>query len=206
MMSSNPDWNDYHEYVSLRERGLRREAFQRLNRFLNFLVTESFNERRDFVCWLFSENENIESLAHPLKVKIVEPLLKEWINCDPNDFRPHLWLGTIPHLWEAHRLAPDDQDIRWCLALNVLRAIQYEVHELPIGFLGDDPEGSYTMLLRLRRLLVPLSASDRPRQVWAEIESIIEILGNYLDYQRDPKRHPAETFSCWCERLARRGR
>jgi hypothetical protein len=89
-MSSNPDWNDYHEYASLRERGLRREAFQRLNSFLAFLVAEPFNERKDFVCWLFSEKNDIQSLAHPLKVQIVEPLLKEWIDQDPNDFRPHL--------------------------------------------------------------------------------------------------------------------
>jgi hypothetical protein len=199
----DPDWNDYNAFVSLRERGLRRDAFQRLGTFLDRMAPQPFEERKRFVCSLFVENDDIQSLPHPLKVRLVEPLLEEWIGRDPSDFLPHLWLGTISHLWEAHRLEPDNADVRWQLVLKVLKVIQYEMHELPIGFLGDDPDGSYATLLRLRRLLSGVSRTGRPAWVWKEIDDMIEVLGNLLDYQRDSTRHLDERFAAWCERLGR---
>lgn len=204
-MSDLPDshWGGYNEYCSLRERGLRREAFRRLEAFISDLSGRAFLDRKAFVCWLFSENRDIRRFPHPLRVRIIEPLLQEWIAKDPLSSTPHLWLGTIPHLWEAYRLDPTSLEIRWRLVLEVLKVIQYEMHEFPIGFLGDDPEGSYATLLQLRRMLSPFPSSQEVDFFKHEIEEMIELLGNYIVYRRDPAIHEFESFQEWCERTGR---
>lgn len=201
----NPKWNGFSEYRTFRERGLRREALQHLSAFVEYISNCSFAERKEFVTWLFSQAEEAHLLPHSLKVRVIEPLLREWIAREPTTSTPHMWLGGIPNLWEAHRLDPSNPEVKLQLVEKVLKGIDYEMHELPWGFLGDDVDGCFALLLRLRHLLSGVPSSPEVTAARQEIEGRTEILANLVAYQRDSLRDQDETFKNWCIRLGRRG-
>jgi hypothetical protein len=211
-VASDDKWEGFYLYRSLKEHGLRREALQRLKEFIDDLSACTYLERKEFVCWLMSKASEVKSpvkevqfLTHPLKVRIVEPLLREWIAREPNDATPHLWLGDIPDLWEAYRCDPNSPEVRLRLIRGVLKGIDYEMHELPYGFLGKDADDTLTCLIRLGRLLSGVPNSPVAHNYQLEIEGRTEVLTNFVEYLRNAHRDLTETFADWCARTGRRG-
>lgn len=199
-------WEAFGAYCDFRDRGLRREALRQLNAFIASIENASFSERKEFVSWLLADSPDTQALPHPLKTRVVLPLLEEWITREPTNSTPHFWFGTIPHLWEAYRLDSSNVAIARALITKVLHAIQYEMHELPYGFVGDDPDGCIADLLRLHHILSFLPASPDISRIGQEIGDRIEVMSNFLAYLRDSDRDASDRFADWCTRTGRRGR
>src|SRR5690242_3526642 len=74
-----PEWKAYAEFCEQYERGLRREAFLVLERFISFLEGSPVMARRSFVSWLSHQADGCEGrhmlVPYPLQVRIVEPTL-----------------------------------------------------------------------------------------------------------------------------------
>jgi len=138
-----PGWADYFAYCTLLENGLRKDALAKLDGFISSMLIASFEERQKFVSWLYHGAWNTEWLntfvPHPLQTRLVEPTLQEWVKREPDAAEPHCWLGTLEHLRRALELDPQGEVACTRFARCILGRINVSTHELPAGYLGDDP-------------------------------------------------------------------
>jgi hypothetical protein len=160
-----PEWSDYATFCEKYEQGLRREAFGRLEHFIEYLEKSPFSERRKFVSWLLPRVDGVEGkhmlVPHPLSNRIIQPTLCEWIVAEPESAEPHLWLGDYDNLKRALALKPDDDVIRRKLVARILNRVDWATHELPTGYIGE-PSEDLTALDEAERLIGELS-SERER-------------------------------------------
>src|SRR5262245_54010052 len=97
-----PEWADYATYCSDQERGLRRQAFGGLDRFISRMEAAPFAERKRFVSWLLHRADGRDGehmlVPQPIRKRLVEPTCAEWIQLEPTSSEPHRWLGYYEHL------------------------------------------------------------------------------------------------------------
>jgi hypothetical protein len=158
-----PEWADYAAFCEEYERGLRREAFTILERFMSPLARAPFAERRRFVSWLSRRADRREGrhmlIPHPLHVRVVEPTLLEWTMVEPQCAEPHLWLGGYDHVRRAFELEPDNQLARRKLIILIWARVDFAAYELPVGYLGNIDKDLAT-LSEVQELLKGLSNEE----------------------------------------------
>ena len=150
-----PDWHGFESYCRLREKGLRKQALEELNRFVAQVVDWSFDRRRELVDWLlwtrYRGPEVHWLIAFPLEQGVIQPTLLEWTIISPTEPTPHRWLGWYFHghrgrgwyfrgndsLWRAIELGDDTDIPRSTLINRLIRDIEYATHHLPHYFIGD---------------------------------------------------------------------
>jgi len=178
-----PEWSDYAAFCDEYERGLRGEAFTILERFICSLERAPFTDRRRFVSWLLRQADGREGRhmlgPHPLRVRIIEPTLLEWIVVEPECSEPHLWLGGYEHLKHAIELAPDDELAKRKLIILILRRVGLASHELPVWYLGNANE-DLAVLREAEVLLQGLPSEDDRRQLAAKIGEKRKLIQEYL--------------------------
>jgi hypothetical protein len=129
-----PAWADYAAFCEEYERGLRREAFSILERFISSMERAPFAERRRFVSWLSERTDRREGrhmlIPHQFYVRVVEPTLLEWTAVEPLCSEPHLWLGGFEHVKCAFELKPDNQLARRKLLLLIWGRVDFKAYEM----------------------------------------------------------------------------
>ena len=162
--SKSPEWSDYAAFCLSRERGLRREAFRALERFITSLESTPFCERRRFVSWLMHITDGWEdgelAVPHQLRIRLVVPTLREWTGIEPQNSEPFRWLGGYEELKHALELNSNDQIARRRLLAMIVNGMEYETHELPYGYVGDGPEEGLAALDEAEELLERLPTAD----------------------------------------------
>jgi hypothetical protein len=178
-----PEWADFAAFCDEYDRGLRREAFIVLERFISSLERAPFIARRHFVGWLSRQADGREGrhmlVPHPLQVRVVEPTLLEWTVVEPECAEPHLWLGGHEHLKRAVELAPDDELAKRKLIILILGRVGFASHELPVGYLGTANE-DLAALSEAEMLLNGLSSNDDRTQLAAEIAEERRLIQSYM--------------------------
>lgn len=181
--SASPEWADYAAYCSEHERGLRRQAFAILDRFISQMERASFAERRRFVSWLLHRadlREGSHTLTpHPLCKRVIEPTLAEWLQVEPASSEPHRWLGGYQHLKRAVELDPTDEIAGRRFIGCILGHVDYSTHELPDGYLGE-PSADLAALAEAEAALRGLSHDDDRRRAAAEIAEQRRLIEDYL--------------------------
>ena len=113
----NADWADYAKYCFDREKGLRKEAFKHLDKFLKSTEAWNLEKKIDFVKFLFPFFENLEEADYgpfpqPLSDKLVKPTLTTWCDKEQIDNNPFRWFGKYyrseEHLFKALEINPTD--------------------------------------------------------------------------------------------------
>jgi len=162
-------WQDYADFCLEYERGLRRQAFLILERFILRMEREPFLERRRFVSWLMNtangQQDSRILVPHTLAVRLVEPTLLEWTEVEPRSSEPHRWIGGLEHLERAAELDPTDHIALKKLIIVYLSGIDYATHELPYGYLGSASEDLAT--LSKAEALLPRLANEEDRATYA---------------------------------------
>jgi hypothetical protein len=163
------EWQDYADFCLEYERGLRKQAFLILERFILRMEREPFMERRRFVSWLMKAAEGQKGshmlVPRPLMVRIVEPTLLEWTDVEPSSSEPHRWIGGLEHLEKALELDPTDHIASKKLVIVLLGAVDYATHELPYGYLGSASED--LPALSKAEALLPRLANEDDRAAYA---------------------------------------
>jgi hypothetical protein len=181
--SASPEWAEYAAYCFEHERGLRRQAFKILDRFITGMEGTSFAERRRFVSWLLHRSDLRDGsqmlVPHPLHKRVIEPTLEEWLLVEPASSEPHRWLGGYEHLKRAIELDPADEIARRRFVGCILGRIDYSTHELPHCYLGE-PSADLAALAEAEAAL-PRSSRDYDRAgIAAEIAEQRRLIEGYL--------------------------
>jgi hypothetical protein len=185
--SNTPEWMDYAAFCTEYERGLRRQAFRLLDRFISSLEHAAFPERRRFVGWLLHRADGREGqhmlVPHPLYKRLVEPTLIEWTAVEPSCSEPHRWLGGYQHLKRAIELDPDDHLARRKFIAFILDRVGFATHELPAGYLGE-PQDDLVTLAEADAALSRLPIGDVRNQIAAEIAEERRLINEYLQRRK----------------------
>jgi hypothetical protein len=179
-----PEWADYAAFCEEQERGLRREAFTILERFMSSFEHAPFAERRRFVSWLSRLADRREGrhmlLPHPLKIRVVEPTLLEWTVVEPNCSEPHLWLGGYDHVKRAFELEPDNQLVRKKMIILIWGLVDFESYEW--GHPGNADKDLAT-LREVEELLKGLSNEEDRLRLAADVAEDQRLIEEYLRKQ-----------------------
>ncbi len=176
-------WQGYADFCLEYERGLRSQAFLRLEQFISQMKLEPFLERRRFVSWLLKTSYRQEGrhmlLPYPLTSGLVEPTLLEWTMVEPSDPEPHRWIGGIEHLEQAIELDPADFIALKELVIVLLSRVSYSTHELPAGYLGS-PQEDLAVLDKAEALLPRLPNENDRAAYFADIAEERHAIHEYL--------------------------
>lgn len=179
-----PEWADYFGYCERLERGLRKEALTKLHVFLASILMSSFEERRRFVSWIYERAWDtgwLDSFVpHPLQTRLAEPTLREWIEREPDAAEAHCWLGTMDHLRRAVALDPQNEIACKRFIRCILGRIDYATHELPAGYLGDDPSQDMADLATAEELLGRVKSPEERTDLAMKITEERRLLGSYM--------------------------
>src|SRR5579872_7421905 len=102
---NQPTWHHYALYCELRSQGIRKAALRELDVFLHEATGWTFDARRAFVAWLCQAIYDLDWIAYhpllsrllptPLFVGLVQPTLRDWIDCDATNAVAHRWAGLF---------------------------------------------------------------------------------------------------------------
>ena len=183
-----PEWSGYASFCEKYEQGLRKEAFGRLEHFIEYLEKSHFSERRRFVSWLLPRVDGVAGkhllVPHPLSSRIIQPTLREWIVAEPKCAEPHLWLGDYDNLKRALVLKPDDDVIRRKLVACILNRIDLATHELPTGYLGE-PNEDLIALDEAEGLIEKLTSEQERADFGAALREQRSTILSYINSRMD---------------------
>lgn len=184
--SAVPAWAEYANFCSLLERGLRKDAFTRLETFIASAAGWPLPAKQEFASWLYHfahghrEGSNL-LMPHPLRVKFLEPTLVEWVVREPESGEPHRWLGSPEHLEEAVRLDPTDDIAREGLARHIFGGVDYSLSHLSCcNRYAGDPEEDLRELEKVEALVEGMSDGEMRAQYYVELWELRECVEDYL--------------------------
>ncbi len=208
--SRNKSWVDYAAYCADRERGLRRHAFQHLQRFVASARRWTFKERKYFVNWLCQQlvkGGTGRLIPTPLINQLVTPTLEDWVKAEPMDATPRRWLGLYfaegpddkySHLMAALARDPSDQLARICITGGLIENSEDSCNYLPHEFVGD-PADDARRLRKARRHLVHIDDPEDRKRLQSELDYVSQLIEDWVTFT-----HSGESdFKQWC---ADRGR
>lgn len=207
-----PAWEGYGCYCRLRERGLRQEALRSLDGLMRAAEQWTFEERREFAAWLSRLLEARETpyddlTPHPLIARLLRPTLLEWAERDAGAPLPHRWLGMFfsgyphatsglgsrEHLRRAIELDPREQPARIRLIHHELGYLDYAVHHLPAGYIGD-PEADLAFTEEVARLIEGVADPRTASELRAELAAARQLTGDWIAFREGG----GADFDEWC--------
>jgi len=96
--AENEMWIKYAQYCFDRDKGLRKQAFERLNDFLKNTESWTDEEKIKFVTFLCPYYEDMSlycPFPHPLSEKLIKPTLEKWCSSEVADSNPFRWYGMF---------------------------------------------------------------------------------------------------------------
>lgn len=212
---------DYLEFASFCRdllKGLRKQAFKHLDVFLDQTLDWEFHKKLQFVIWICDWAEKAENhhhiLVHPLLVKLIKPVLNEWIAQKPNDSRPYRWRGAfLANLQNDNDINPyedfrkaievnsDDERAKVRLADLILYSFWYATHHLPDFYIGD-PDKDFEELKLILSLIDSIADIEIRGELRNNIDSYALLLGDWLSF----KKESGADFADWCEKHNRKYR
>ena len=140
-LKETPEYLDYANYCNYKEKGLRKQAFNYLNEFIDVAVKWDLEERYYFVEILMNilnSNPNIHGLIpQPLDVKLVQPTLHEWVKENETDPSGYRWLGGQENWRKAITFDPEDKVSEKRLIKRLIYNVYFSTHHMPAGYIGD---------------------------------------------------------------------
>lgn len=202
------EWEEYSEYCLLRDKGLRKQAFLHLNKFLKQTLYWSFEERKCFVIWLYKMNFlkyfSYALCPRSLKEELIQPLLEEWISKEPENTEA-LLLMARPSNEQSYELynkvisiEPNNQDARFALAGYCIDDIEYSTHELPYGFLGD-PDEMLDSVKEAEGHISCMEEGDRKECLVHELRKAEQLLRDWITFEAEE----GNDFASWCKKKGR---
>lgn len=197
----NAAWKDYAHYCFDRETGLRKEAFEHLDKFLKTTETWTLEQKIDFVKFLFPLFENVQEADYgpfpqPLSNILLKPTLITWCKKEKTDGNPFRWFGKYyrseEHLFKALDINKADDLARQTILSWWTDNLNYSVHHLPEGYIGE-PLDDIKLGEKIKEQIQKLTTAEL-REYWTqELEKDLELVRNYIEWKKSG--HP--NFENW---------
>lgn len=201
-LRADPRLEELAAYCELREKGLRREAFARLEAFIDQIQSLQLAVQRQLALRILEAHWKTPSahqfLTKPLRTRFVEPVLEEWRAADAEDAVPLRYLALLRRdhdlLEEALRVDPQDDHVRVTLAGLLIGLVDYQAHHLVEGvFLGNEAE-ALADFARAASLLAGATDPISVRALQQDLDELAALLRDWEEYRQTPDG----TFPDWC--------
>lgn len=192
----NPKWKDYADYCIDREKGLRKQAFKKLDTFLKSTQNWTIDQKIEFTKFLFPFFENVQDADYgpfpqPLSNKLIKPTLEGWCKSEKTDNRPFRWYGKYyrseEHLFKAIEINPEDDLARETILSWWTYNIYYSIHHLPDGYIGN-PIDDLKLAEKIKEQISKLTDPKRKDYWTKEFDEDLKIIENYIDWKNS--EHP----------------
>jgi hypothetical protein len=189
-------------YCELREKGLRREAFAELDRFLAGTASWDVATQRSIALTVLAANRSApdahQFLSEPIRRRFIEPVLDRWREDEPGNAVPLGELGLLRRdqrlLTRALELDPADDRVRAALAAMLLEYVAHATHHLVEGtFIGSEADAA-SALAEASDLLAGISDPAAVRYLRYDLEDLRRLLADWQEYQLAP----TGSFPEWC--------
>ncbi len=198
----DPRLHDLARYCELREAGRRSDALEALDRFLTAALSSTVEVQRELVLLVLGAHGRIaeahQFLSHPLRQRLLEPVLEAWCAAEPHNATPIGELGLLHRnadlLERALELNTSDDRVRACLVSILVGQVEYATHHLGEGKLIGTFEVACATLGRAERLIETASNPGSMTGLAAEVAEHRDLLDDWNHYRQDP----LGTFPEWC--------
>ena len=206
-LESVPQLAPLAEYCRLRERGLRKQAFAALRKFLSDAKTWVPEHARERVVTIVELHARIPKahtfMSNPLWEQLVLPVLETWVRECPADIIPMRWLGLLKrnteYLRSALAILPEDIPVRRKLVDLALADVEFATHHLDeTVFLGSVDDAAAA----LREAGEWLNAAT-PVEMFADLRQNFEHLNQVLLDWKAYQAAPDGSFPQWCRSKGR---
>jgi hypothetical protein len=139
-IAEHPELAHYVGYLNNIEQGLRRQALAHIEPLIGTLQQLDIPRKRELATILCRETEistGHRLIPHPLQAEFIQPVIRDWLESDPDAAEPRRWTGDLEDLKRAVELDSSCDHTRWHLIIRILAHVGFSTHELPAGYLGD---------------------------------------------------------------------
>lgn len=204
----DPLWSDYGEYCLLREKGLRKQLFVKLEEFINSFKSFSFEQKKEFTEFIFELAENVEDadygpLPYQMSIELKKVLLT-WIKKDSNDSRPFRWMARFFHKYDfidkALEINPQDEKARILLISIYISHIWNSTHHLPDFYIGE-PEEDLKEAIIIKQHINQL-VDGKEKNYWSqELETELELVKSFSEWKES---NSSLNFQSWAKQNQRK--
>lgn len=146
---TNKNYPMFADYCNYLDKGLRKDALNCLDRFLDNANNWNYITKATFCETIFSVSLTTDNvldfvLTTNLAEKLIMPTLLEMTTQEPNNYLAFKWYGQyfrdITFIKKANELNPSDNSIKLILLNRLENELWLSTHHLPDGYLGDIEE------------------------------------------------------------------
>jgi hypothetical protein len=200
-LASDPALGEFAQYCALREKGLRRQAFDALGRFIQVAASWGVAEQRNFADWVVqlhaAQPDVADLVPEPLK-RWLRDVLKKWSE-ETQEGAPQRWLGVltgdVAAFWEALRRDAGDDFARARLVRHLIGLLEYATHHVPRGFIGDPQR--VLVETDAQELLSGFRDADARERVEERYRAERQKVLDWMDFRASGT---TATFDDWCSR------
>ncbi|WBL30339.1 hypothetical protein [Bacillus safensis] len=201
--------NDYplfRQYCVRKEQGLRKDALNVLQAFIEEMTENDFEVQREFAAWLFEWIERFEDghqlLVYPLVNGVIQPVFQTWENVDPLDVRPYRWQGLfvhqgegLPHLLKALELGGSkEQRVIVQICETYLSALWYSFHHIHEDLYLSTYEKDQERIQGIERVMMLIQDQRTRTNVQKQAVYYDQLLTDWMTFQQTETRG----FMKWC--------
>lgn len=204
----DPNMDKYPEFrtfCELKDKGLRKQALAAMTPFLETVKTWNFEQRQEFVSWLYTHDESSEQansynvFVYSLVINVLQPTLIEWKQRFPNDPRPYRWLQEYEQVFVLGGLT--EQIAVEALMDKKMHALWFAFHhineDLYLSKIDEDRE----IIVEARKLNQNVLNEEKRADYEAELRYYSDLLEDWVVYIQSGLDD--ESFLDWCERYER---
>ncbi|MCC5892074.1 hypothetical protein [Exiguobacterium sp.] len=215
---NDPNMNNYPEFrtfCELKDRGFRKQALAALTPFIETVKDCDFEQRQEFVAWLFTLSEPTRQddvpdvFVYPLVTNILKPTLVEWTERSSEDARPYRWLGlyAFEELWherleraiELGGMA--EQRAIEALMTHKISTLKFSFHHINENVYLGEVNRDRATIAEARKLIHHVLNEEKRAGYEIELSYHSELLADWVTYTQSDSGQ--ERFLDWCERNGR---
>lgn len=193
----------YAEYCHFREAGLRKLAFQKLEKFIQLCQSLDIEVQQDIaiklVNLIYNHSSIHQLISDPLKSYLIK-VLKEWQTTAPKEILTYQWLGSLCYDIECYLKALElDPNNQFCLIKSAqfhLDKIDWQTHHLHESFFIGEVQHAYEHLSLARSLIEKVNQCDQKLKLEVEYRYYDTLLHAWENYKNSDTIF---SFSYWCD-------
>lgn len=194
-------YENFSRYCLLKEKGLRKQSLEALNKFLCLIREKDRSIQRHTVlelCNLMYNNRAVDHLNSYHLTEFLKDTLQVWIGEEANKAELHTWYAFVgggnDHYENALKLDPDDQIALNAVISGCIDEVDYQTHHLDeTRFIGDETaaEGE---IRKAGELVLAVKSPERRKVLEKEIEYYSDLLTAWKRFRSDEN---SSDFAIW---------